>query len=106
MTTDQTDTAQHTPGRVHVDHNSFGNAYIVAEDGWQLAHVKPRTPDSSACPVREANARRIAACWNAHDDLLAGLRHFIAPFGHTFTPDSCGACASAWQAFQKAEAQS
>lgn len=53
--------AQHTPGRLKVQHPHAG------ERGWEIA-FEPGL-EQVCQDVTEANARRLAACWNALIDL-------------------------------------
>ena len=34
----------------------------------------------SDCPAAEANAHRIARCWNSHAELLEALKQWVDPF--------------------------
>lgn len=52
--------AQHTPGRVKVQHPDAG------ERGWEVA-FEPGL-ERLCADITEANARRLAACWNALQD--------------------------------------
>lgn len=64
--------AQHTPGRVKVQHPDAG------ERGWEVA-FEPGL-ERLCADITEANARRLAACWNACEGVrteileLAGTR--------------------------------
>ena len=52
--------AQHTPGRVKVQHPDAG------ECGWEVA-FEPGL-ERLCADITEANARRLVACWNALQD--------------------------------------
>ena len=52
--------AQHTPGRVKVQHPDAG------ERGWEVA-FEPGL-ERLCADITEANARRLVACWNALQD--------------------------------------
>ena len=93
-------TAQHTPGPWYMDGYDLGHYEFAVYGGERNAYIARLEDDGGDTAEQvEANARLIAAA----PDLLAALRHFVAPFGHTFSPDGCSACDAAWTAFKKAE---
>jgi hypothetical protein len=60
--------ASHTPGPWEVDGET-----IYGPDGYLIASVIPYYPEN--VEKQAANARRIVQCVNAHDELVAALRH-------------------------------
>lgn len=59
--------AQHTPGKVHVSDAARG-LVVYDEAGWAIADAKVFHARHSL-EEAQANARRLAACWNACDGL-------------------------------------
>ena len=60
--------SEHTKCGVHVAANG---RQVMADDGYPIAYT------SSCRESCEANAKRLALCWNMHDELVAALRTFL-----------------------------
>ena len=59
----------HTPGKLHVSHNGKLYGSICGKP----LNYDVATPNGYTSLEREANAERLALCWNSHDALLAAL---------------------------------
>jgi len=71
---------------VSVFRNNAPNTWIVRGDYWG-------SPVLADCgPEGEANARRLALCWNMHDELVGALRGFL----HIFDNDEFKWTAERW----------
>ena len=77
--------SKHTPGRLEACN---GRDIYPAGDEGARNHVSDCAPDgynedlTDITPeIAEANARRMVACWNSHDDLLEALEGMVDAFG-------------------------
>lgn len=73
-------TAKHTPGDITVKRGQFGSSVFVlyGADGFPIAQTvsnsSPEGMERARRGEHEANAQRLALCWNVHDDLVRELR--------------------------------
>jgi hypothetical protein len=68
----------HSPGKLEVERNVIAGdiihlALTARQNGreWMVASV---TPMSRLRPIDEANAARLAHCWNTHDELVRACK--------------------------------
>lgn len=74
----QTQEAKHTPGTLRVQYDPGNpNPRLVANDGL----VAVLSVGSMFVEPQDANAERLAACWNCHDELVAAMRWAIIHVG-------------------------
>lgn len=86
--------AKHTPGRLSVEidprDRTMQSRLLRGQDGSHVAYCD--RPIVDAAPLNQANAARLAHCWNNHDALLEALQaalpqierfHFTDPNGET-----------------------
>lgn len=86
--------AKHTPGRMVVRRTGYtGRAsakYVITpeDNSRAIAHIK----HSTVSPV-DANAARLALCWNTHDSLVEALQDMLLWLddGNRILSDSCAA---------------
>lgn len=94
----------HTPGKLTVQEREPGDKVIVIEGEAKDYFVNLRCEvdcDDNDHDTAQANAKRLAHCWNCHDDLVAALQGLIADIasGSTVTLASAQgkAAVEAWQ---------
>jgi len=68
----------HTKGELEVFANSFGQRILVRAKGkgFNVAYCGDDY-DGFSLQEQEANAERLALCWNSHDRLLAACKDLI-----------------------------
>jgi hypothetical protein len=66
--------AAHTAGMLVVS----GSSLVTSDDKFCIATIEDDGGYEAPAEQREANARRLAHCWNTHDDLIATCRAALA----------------------------
>lgn len=67
--------AKHTQGKLDVTFIPGGGYGLESEDGFYMAELPVNFSDNDA--KQQANANRLALCWNTHDQTVAALRKAV-----------------------------
>lgn len=83
----------HTPGPIHVGDLDCGAVYLWDEGEENfIGSASCEDVGSEAC---QANAHRIALCWNSHDALVKAIKTALGPMYYADNPEGVEALQAA-----------